>query len=261
MKEVADHHQPRIEVHPLLKITVLGPSGAREMLGGAVPEAPHVTRVISAYSSAYVLPAAEGAADYIVIDAGMDTEARNIRATLAELGAAAVGAIFITHGHLDHVKGVNSLGAADIYVSDHDEPYLLGHKRAEGFIGTLAGKLPQKARPDRERVKLVGNGQEVMVGEKTVRAYHLPGHTSGSMAYVVDGVLFVGDALYFKQNGQAGLSPAPLNWDSQVAASSLGVLLEQLDRDGIEISAVVPSHSGAGTLDAVRVLADSDQRG
>jgi len=260
MKEVIDHHKPRTEVHPLLKMTVLGPSGAMEMHGGAVPEAPHVTRVISAHSSAYLLPTTEGTSDYIVIDAGMDTEARNIRATLAELGAAAVGAIFITHGHVDHVKGVNGLGATDIYVSDHDEPYLLGQKRAEGFIGTMLGRLPRNARPDHERIKRVDDGTAVTIGERTVRAYHMPGHTSGSMAYVVDGVLFVGDALYFNKDGQAGLSPGPLNWDSREAASSLGSLIERLDNDGIEITAVVPSHSGAGTLDAVRILADNNRR-
>lgn len=257
MNEITRDQKPRKEVHPLIKMAVLAPAKAVEMLGGQVPEAPHVTRVISAHSSAYLLPTAENASDYIVIDAGMDEKARNIRATLAELGATAVDAIFITHGHIDHVKGVNGLGAASIYMNAHDEPYVLGHKRAEGFIGTILGKLPRKARPDHERIRQLTDGSTVTVGERTVRAYHMPGHTSGSMAYVVDDVLFIGDALYFRQDGKAGISPAALNWDSQLAVSSLGVLLGRLDDDGLEIKAVVPSHSGAGTLDALRSFVNS----
>ena len=46
------------------------------------------------------------------------------------------------------------------------------------------------------------DGESFMVGNLQVTAYAVPGHTEGSAAYLVDGVLFVGDSLQIKSNQQ-----------------------------------------------------------
>ena len=51
------------------------------------------------------------------------------------------------------------------------------------------------------------DGESVMVGEVLVRVYAVPGHTAGSAAYLINGVLLVGDSADAEAGG--GLRGAP----------------------------------------------------
>ena len=69
---------------------------------------------------------------------------------------------------------------------------------------------------------LVGDGEEVL-------AIPLPGHTPGSYAYLFDGVLFTGDALYIHDGHMALSEPdAPeLEPQSCGGVSQLGALFRE----------------------------------
>ncbi len=252
-------HQPPTDVNPFLKKALLDSMHPREMHGGSVPEAPDVTRVISAHSSAYLLPTNEEQTEFLLVDTGMDKKVRNIHDTLRnihpDIGLAAVKAVFITHGHIDHARGVGAFPDADVYASEYDAPYLLGEKPSEG---KMKFKLPKDARAHAEQIRPVAQGDEVTVGNRTVRAYEVPGHTSGSMAYVVDDVLFIGDGAYFQDeahHGETGLPPEQMAWDVPQAERSVGTLIANLERDGVQIRTVLPAHSGAGDMDSLRAFA------
>ncbi|APV50557.1 hydroxyacylglutathione hydrolase [Betaproteobacteria bacterium GR16-43] len=106
-----------------------------------------------------------------VVDPG---DAEPIEAALAERGLE-LTAILATHHHGDHVGGLKALAA---------------HWKCPAFgpAGEAIGGLTQKLR-EGDRVKVPGLGVEFSVLD-------VPGHTAGHIAYVGEGVAFVGDTLF-----------------------------------------------------------------
>ena len=244
---------PRTEVHPFFQKALLDSMHPKPMHGGEVTDAHGVHRVISAHSSAFLVSTNESRDEFLLVDTGMDKKARNIHDTLRsinpDLGLAAVKAVFVTHGHIDHARGLGAFPHADIYASEYDIPYLLGKKRSEGAMKL---RLAESARPDASQVTPIGLGDAITVGDRTMRVYDAPGHTSGSLAFAMDDVLFAGDAVYFREDDTAALPPEALASDVEQAGRSIGELVWQLDQDGVEIRTVLPSHSGAGGMNALR---------
>lgn len=89
-----------------------------------------------------------------------------------------------THGHWDHVRAWDEL-------HDEDGWEVWGHAG-----DATDGLFPR--RPDR----LLEDGDVLQVGEVRVEVLHVPGHTPGSLLYLVDGEeyehphLFTGDTLF-----------------------------------------------------------------
>jgi glyoxylase-like metal-dependent hydrolase (beta-lactamase superfamily II) len=138
----------------------------------------------------------------IVFDAGMDPDARALELLLESLGAGpdAVSDIFLTHGHFDHVAGAARFPAAKIHIGAADADVLAQRAVSRAIVPRLFGALlgvPAVEASDRLQGSAnvdVGNGEWVI-------AVPLPGHTPGSYAYLFDGVLFSGDALYVDKHG------------------------------------------------------------
>ena len=96
---------------------------------------------------------------------------------LSALGADPLVAIVQTHGHWDHVRAIDELRAAT-------GARMLCH---EADVGMMPSP------PD----GLVADGDVVPVGEVSVTAIHLAGHTPGGLAFLYGGEhLFSGDSLF-----------------------------------------------------------------
>jgi len=206
------------------------------------------------------MPINDKGTEFVLFDTGADIYARNIQRRLRSINAnltlAAVKAIFITHGHLDHVAGTAAFPETVVCVSEDDREYIEGKMRAESPIGAILGRLPKKARRS-QNLETVRDQQIVSVGNgHFVTAHAVPGHTTGSMAYTIGNVIFPGDAMIFNKYGGVSLSPRLLSRDTKVAKRSLMGLVDRLD-DSIRI--VAPSHSDAGSIDVVRQWCE-DQR-
>lgn len=126
---------------------------------------------------------------YILIDAGSD--AAKAEASLKEAGIAPedVKWILLTHSDYDHVAALPLFPGAEIYMSD-DEFHSLGRPPRNN-------RLP--AGITIEENNLLSDGQELNLGGIRVICFKAPGHTVGSMAYLMEDCLFTGDALRLRK--------------------------------------------------------------
>jgi glyoxylase-like metal-dependent hydrolase (beta-lactamase superfamily II) len=83
----------------------------------------------------------------------------------------------------------------------------------------------------------VGQGADA----KKVKAFPIPGHTPGSYAFLYDGVLFVGDAMIFKQGR---LDPAIKLFDAHPDENKASIRQLQKLVENEEIDIVCTGHGG-----------------
>jgi hydroxyacylglutathione hydrolase len=173
----------------------------------------------------------------IVVDPGGNFE--QIRARLESHGLGVV-AIVHTHTHIDHVGATAPLqrlsGArASIHEADRFLYDILPIQAA--MIGCA---VPEKTELDGSLV----DGTSLHAGDVEMGVLHTPGHTPGSVSFVVrDGGatrVFTGDTLFRRGIGRTDL------WggDSSLIARSLRDKLLTLPDDAI----VVPGHGGTTTI-------------
>jgi glyoxylase-like metal-dependent hydrolase (beta-lactamase superfamily II) len=150
-------------------------------------------------SAAYVVETSEG---LVLIDSGLASDAGLAKSQMSELGLdwKRVRAILLTHVHGDHTGGAEHLRAATgakVYAGRGDAPILRAGAPREAFFSTF--HMPDdNPHPTTVEVELDG-GEAIMVGDVRLRAIATPGHTPGSVCYLIERgpsrALFAGDVI------------------------------------------------------------------
>jgi hydroxyacylglutathione hydrolase len=137
--------------------------------------------------------------DVFVIDPGDEPD--RILETLRRLDVR-VAAIVNTHGHFDHIQGVDAVRratGAPFWIHEAERETLeQGPARARLIFGL---ELPRSPVPDRWLVE----GDELPVGGLTLTVRHTPGHSPGGACLIGDGIAFVGDTLFAGSIGRTDL--------------------------------------------------------
>ena len=184
-----------------------------------------------------------GDREVALIDAGNDREGKAILAELARrgLGPEAVKAILLTHGHRDHVAAAHLFTRAAVMALETELPLLEG--RASGR-GPLTRLMP--ARPSGVKVaRALRDGETVRLGDVEIAVYRVPGHSAGSAAFLVKGVLFLGDSADAASDGRIVGAPWLFSDSQALNRASIAALAGRLQREGAAVRALVFSHSGA----------------
>jgi glyoxylase-like metal-dependent hydrolase (beta-lactamase superfamily II) len=157
------------------------------------------------YTAGYLLDAAEPT----LVETGPGTSVEPVTAALHHLGidAAALAHVVVTHIHLDHAGGVGALSErfprATIWVHERGTKHLVDPSRLVASATQAWGEremaeffLPVQP-VDPPRLRPLGDGDEIAMGDRTLSVLDTPGHASHHVALVDDrtGAIFTGDAL------------------------------------------------------------------
>lgn len=165
-----------------------------------------------------------------VIDPGYSPEV--ILDTASRLGLR-IEAILLTHGHFDHVGGVETIVKATgcaLWMSQSD--YTQISNPMNDYLYPLHDT-------EFTIVSFCEDGEEIRAGGLRITAYETPGHSWGSVCYRCEDALFSGDTLFA---GSCGRTDLP-GGDWPTILQSLGRLSE-FETD----YRVFPGHGESTTL-------------
>ena len=121
-----------------------------------------------------------------LVDAGCGGETRQLLDNVSACGVAPeqIELLLITHCHFDHTGGAAELREAlGLTVVAHalDAQYM---ETGDDEV-TAASWYGASLTPVTVDRKLTGSGETIALGSRTIKALHMPGHSPGSLVYLV----------------------------------------------------------------------------
>jgi glyoxylase-like metal-dependent hydrolase (beta-lactamase superfamily II) len=165
----------------------------------------------------------KGADSVAIIDPGPSSTLAGLRASLAANGIAIadIGAIVLTHIHLDHAGATGTLVAENpairVFVHEVGAPHMVNPEKLIASASRLwpgeMDRLWGEFRPvPPDRLNVLKGGERITAGGRELRVAYTPGHASHHVSYFSPdtGIAFVGDTAGIRlQHGRAVLPPTP----------------------------------------------------
>lgn len=179
---------------------------------------------------------------WALVDAGNDPSGAAILAALAAHGADAssVRAILLTHAHGDHVAACGLFPRATTWLLPEELPYAKGEAHYVGLLPQLAPAAPAPC----AELRVALDGQPIGLGPRTAVPFRVAGHTEGSAAWLVDDVLFAGDALRVRADGSMEGAPWFFSDHPEQELAALQELRDRLKALDVPLRRVFNSHTG-----------------
>jgi glyoxylase-like metal-dependent hydrolase (beta-lactamase superfamily II) len=158
--------------------------------------------------------------DAVVVDPGRHLEP--YEALLRSLDATPA-AVIDTHMHADYLSGARAAA---------------GRWRVPYFLHPDDARSPFDGAAGRVEYQPLADGDTIALGQATLVAVHVPGHTLGSLALLVDGMLaLTGDFLFVRSVGRPDLGEQGDAW-----AAHLWESLERVRRTWAGDLVILPAH-------------------
>jgi len=125
--------------------------------------------------------------------------------------------VLLTHGHYDHVDGVNEL------VRALDIPVYISEKEIQLYLPSCAHLQRTKHR------------QKIAIGAIALECLHTPGHSPGCQCFYIKGHLITGDTLFVGGCGRCDLPGG----SEEVLLKSMQEVIQSLPDDTI----IYPGHA------------------
>lgn len=177
---------------------------------------------------------AEGAEEAVLIDAGLSTHL--ILEGLRQSGMS-LAALLLTHCHPDHIAGAAAIAEAtgapvylhetEIQVARNLPPALLA------MLGIDELRLPEELRP-------LTDGDVLEMAGLEIKVLHTPGHSPGSVSFLIGPNLFDGDLVF---RGSIGRTDFP-GGDFDTLMKSVREKVFELDPE----TRLYPGHMGSTTV-------------
>lgn len=191
-------------------------------------------------SSVALVPIGEG--QVVLIDAGSDATGAPILADLDKRGlkADSVKAILFTHGHFDHIAAASVFPGAQLMALAPEVDLIAGLKKPRGPLVRFFSVKPTGLKVNRT----LEDGQSLMLGDTTIKVFAMPGHTAGSAAYLINGILFLGDSADATDKGKLQSGHWIFCDDLKQNEASLRSLVGKIVAQGEVVQALAFAHSG-----------------
>lgn len=137
--------------------------------------------------------------DAVLIETSGDAEV--IKKELDALGAN-LKYVLLTHGHFDHVFGVNDLRKL------YPEAKVFIHKEDEVLTQNIALQCEHFGIAGIEKPKIdeyIDENTNLSLGDEKIKILHTPGHSKGSLCYLIGKDLFSGDTVFYEEIGRCDL--------------------------------------------------------
>jgi glyoxylase-like metal-dependent hydrolase (beta-lactamase superfamily II) len=170
-------------------------------------------------SIAAVLVSSDGV--HALIDPGPASTLGNLRGELAQrgLGLRDLGAVLLTHIHLDHAGAVGALVEENpklaVFVHEFGAMHLADPAKLLASAGRLYGHEMEKlyggmVPVPEENMRALEGGETVTIGKRDFSVLYTPGHASHHVTYWdgQDGTAFVGDTAGISVEGHEFILPA-----------------------------------------------------
>ena len=149
-------------------------------------------------TNSYIVASGEGSAALIDAPADADYILGEIM-----LRGLKLKKILLTHGHFDHVGAVADLAeqtGCEVYIHALDEDKLSG-----GESGSLANYFRVRGVKPYKGAVTIDDDDIIKLDELEFDVVHTPGHTSGSVCYILGDVMFSGDTVFARSVGRTDM--------------------------------------------------------